>query len=159
MFSSPIVPSAQKYYRTETVFCIYLISCNSLHDQKIFPDVFHVIKAFSPKKGLVFAVNGASAPLPPPHPRPLAPAPPPFPRGAVGVLLKIPGGGAPPGEGGGRGGKGQGCVRGIWGGGLCRGRRGPIYRENEPLFRRKRLNCIFAGWNPGILPARTNYMT
>ena len=36
-------------------------------------------KAFSPKKGLVFAVNGASAPPPPPNSQytPLAPSPPP----------------------------------------------------------------------------------
>ena len=81
------------------------------------------IKAFSPKKGLVFAVNG------PPHPRPLAPAPP-FSWGAGG-------GGSSSGRGRGRG--GQGRVRGIWGGGKG-APRPPIYCENEPLFRRKRLN-------------------
>ena len=92
------------------------------------------IKAFSPKKGLVFAVNGASPPPPPPRP-PQAPRPPaPFLLGG-GVFTENPrGGGGLPGGGG----EGQGCVRGIWGGG--RGHRGPIYRENEPLFRRKRLN-------------------
>ena len=91
-------------------------------------------KAFSPKKGLVFAVNGASAPPPPPPtPRP----PPLFSWGAVGVLLKIPGGGGSSRRGGG-GGEGPGVCTGNLGGG-GRGRRGPIYRENEPLFRRKRL--------------------
>ena len=49
----------------------------------------------------------------------------------MGVLLKIPERGGLPGEGGG----GQGCARGIWGGGAP----SPIYRENEPPFRRKRL--------------------
>ena len=82
-------------------------------------------KAFSPKTGLVFAVNGASAPPPPPpapHPRP------PFSWGAVGVLLKIPrrgGGFSRSGEGGGGRGGGEGALRAP----------SPIYRENEsPLF-------------------------
>ena len=98
-------------------------------------------KAFSPKKGLVFAVNGASPP-PAPTPSP-SPPPPPFLLGG-GVLLKIPGGGGLPGRGGGGRG-GQGRVRGIWGGG---GWQGPIYRENEPLFRRKRLTFpIFPGFS------------
>ena len=79
-------------------------------------------KAFSPKKGLVFAVNGASPPPPPrtpdPSPPPPRPAPPPpFFWGAGEGLL----------------------VYGEFGGGGARGGRGPIYRENEPLFRRKRL--------------------
>ena len=90
-------------------------------------------KAFLPKRGLVFAANGASAPPPP------ALAPPPLSPGGLGALPKIPwGGGFLPGRGGG----GQGCVRGIWGGG-GRGRRGPIYRENEPPFRRARQNLPY----------------
>ena len=101
-------------------------------------------KAFSPKKGLVFAVNGASAPLPPPPPNspytPLAlpPLPPPLlgDPPPPGIFSKTPpgergGGGEGPGVGGG-GGEGPG----VGGGG---GWRGPVYRENEPLFRRKRL--------------------
>ena len=78
--------------------------------------------------------------LSPPPPRPLAPAPP-FSWGAVGVLLKIAGGGVFQERGGGRAGGGPGV------GG--RGRRGPIYRENEPHFRRKRLYLSFSGSNLG----------
>ena len=98
-------------------------------------------KAFSPKRGLVFAVNGASAP-PPPVPRP-----PPLlsPGGAVGgFTVKIPGRGGVSSRRGG-GGEGQGCVRGIWEGGGGEGWRGPIYRENELPFRRKRLLWGFLG--------------
>ena len=105
------------------------VSCTSLvHRIAAF-----AFKALLPKRGLVFAVNGASAP--PPHPRPLAPAPPPFllGGGAGAGLLKIPGGGGLPGRGGGGG--GPGVCTGNFGGGC----RGPIYRENEPRFRRKRL--------------------
>ena len=80
------------------------------------------------EKGLVFAVNGASASPPPPTPGPSPPPPFLLGGGVVGVLLRIPEGGSSTQGGGGRPG-----VRGIWGGG--RGRRGPIYRENvSPLF-------------------------
>ena len=91
-------------------------------------------KAFSPKKGLVFAGSGAS---PPPAPTP-GPSPPPPLRLSPGGqgFTENPRGGGVFQEGGGWG-EGQGCVRGIWGGGG--GGEGPIYRENEPLFRRKRL--------------------
>ena len=90
------------------------------------------LKAFAPKRGLVFAANGAS---PPPHPRPLTPAPFLLEAGS-GVLLKIPrgGGGGLPGEGG-----GEGKARGVYGELGGGGRRGPVYRENLPPFRRKRL--------------------
>ena len=72
--------------------------------------------AFSPKKGLVFAVNS-----PPP--------PPPFSWGAVGVLLKIPGGGGVfQGEGGGRA---RGVYREFWGGG---GAEAPFTVKMSPVF-------------------------
>ena len=91
-------------------------------------------KAFSPKRGLVLTVNGASAPSPPtPGPRPRPP------------FLLVGGGGFTENSRGGffqdRGGRARGVYGGeFWGGG-GRGRRGPIYRENEPPFRRKRLKC------------------
>ena len=85
--------------------------------------------SYSPKEG-VFAEKGARfrgkwglAPPAPPPPRPLAPAPPPFLLGGSGGFTENPGGGGVFQEGG--------------------GRRGPIYRENEPPFRRKRLKGVF----------------
>ena len=102
----------------------------------------------SPTQG-VFAEKGArfrgkwglGAPPPPPHPRP---PPPPFLWGAVGVLLKIQGGGGLPGE---RGGGARG-VYGELGGGGGGGAEAPFTVKNEPPFRRKRLqgNRIVQGW-------------
>ena len=73
-------------------------------------------KAFSPKKGLVFAVKGAS--MPPPTPKfPVdTPGPPHFSKTTI--------------MGGGRG---RECLWGIWDG------EAPFTAENEPPFRRKRL--------------------
>ena len=93
-------------------------------------------KCFRGKWGL-----GAPPPPPPPTPRPRP--------GAVGVLLKIPGGGVFQERGGGEGGgRARGVCGEFGGGGGGRGRRGPIYRENEPLFRRKRLNSELFGSGP-----------
>ena len=96
--------------------------------------------AFSPKKGLVFAVNGARRPRPPPPPKTFpvhTPGPPPSPLleeppPSFGIFSKTPTARR----------KGRGRVAGGGGGGRWPGGgggRGPIYRENEPLFRRKRL--------------------
>ena len=86
------------------------------------------------EKGARFHGKWGLGPPPPNHPAP-RPRPPPSPGGGgVGVLLKIPKGGVVFQERGGD----QGCARGNFGGGGER-RRGPIYRENEPPFRRKRL--------------------
>ena len=76
----------------------------------------------------------------------LGPPPLPFSWVGVGGFTENPRGGGLPGEGGG------GCVRGIWGG----GGRGPIYRENEPPFRRKRLlsDCV----NFGVLVEERPWM-
>ena len=97
------------------------------------------------EKGARFRGKWGLGPPPPPAPRP---RPPPFSWGAVGVLLKIPGKGGLSGEGG-------GGARGVceetfifWGGGGEGSPRAPspIYRENEPPFRRKRLrNCTSWG--------------
>ena len=92
------------------------------------------IKAFSPKQGLVFAVNGASAP-PPPPPNSLAVGPPPpllleDPPPPPWIFKQPPAPPPPRRKGGGGGGEGSGAG----GGGR---RRGPIYRENEPLFSAK----------------------
>ena len=57
-------------------------------------------KAFSPKKGLVFAVNGASAP-PPPAPRPRPPPPSTEIPGGGGFFQERGGGGGPVFRGGG----------------------------------------------------------
>ena len=82
--------------------------------------MFDALKAFSPKRGLIFAVKGASTP--PPTPKfpvdTLGPPPPLLPV----IFSKTPTGGA----------GGAGGVYGELGG-------GPFYRENEPPFRRKRL--------------------
>ena len=97
-------------------------------------------KAFSPKRGLFFAVKGASAPPPPNpklQPRPLAPPPPSPKRGRWGVVLKITGGGGVFQEKG--GGEGPGLSTGNLGVGGGGEGRGPFYREKEPPFRRKRL--------------------
>ena len=79
---------------------------------------------------------GLGAPPPPP---PLSPGgwssrtpPPPHPPFLLGVVFQE--------KGGGGGGPGV-CTGNLGGGG--RGRRGPIYRENEPPFRRKRLRLGF----------------
>ena len=88
----------------------------------------HPYKAFSPKRGLVFAVNAASAP-------------PPFRLGGGGGFTENPKGRGSSRRGGGE----RGCVRGIWGGG---GAPSPIYRENEPPFRRKRLVPLYTRTSP-----------
>ena len=86
-------------------------------------------KAFSPKRGLVFAVNGASA-----HPPPAPPAP--RPRQGRGCFTENPRKGVRSSRGGGGG---PGVCRGNFlGGGGGRGAEA-IYRENEPPFLRKRL--------------------
>ena len=87
------------------------------------------LKAFSPKRGLVFAVNGASAPPPPKFPGPSPP--PPFLLGGGGGFTENPRG-----RGSSRRGGGARGVHGEFGGG---GAPSPIYGENEPPFRRKRL--------------------
>ena len=88
---------------------------------------------------------------PPPTPDPSPPPPPPSSGGRGGGLLENPkGGGGGFQERGGGEGQGTRCVRGIWGG---RGGRGPIYRENEPLFRRKRLT---EDWDPDCLAQGLN---
>ena len=71
-------------------------------------------KAFSPKRGLIFTVNGASAPPPPP----------PIPRAHLHACPPPSWRTKPPRE------RGAGA-RGRGG--------GAIYRENEPPFRRKSL--------------------
>ena len=95
-------------------------------------------KAFSPKRGLVFAVNGARCPrrpLPPPQKIPRTrpwPSPPPplsWKNPPPGIFSKTPT--APQEKGGGVG----------EGPGVGGGDQGPIYRENEPPFRRKRLSA------------------
>ena len=76
----------------------------------------------------------------PPHPRPLLLA-------GGGGFTENPGGGVF--QEGGAGGPARG-VHGEFGGGGGRGRRGPIYRENEPPFRRKRLNPFILGGGGGF---------
>ena len=80
------------------------------------------------RKGGSFSRQMGPRRPPLPHPGTSPPPPPPSPRGRWGVLLKIPGGGGGRGGGGGPG----VCTGNLGGGG--RGRRGPIYRENEPSF-------------------------
>ena len=103
----------------------------------------YTLKAFSPKKGLVFAVNGASPPPPPPAPRP---RPPPFLLGDGGGFTENPRGGVLPGEGRGGGGRGVYGEFFFWGGEEAPKAPSPIYRENEPPFWRKRLiiDLVFA---------------
>ena len=89
-----------------------------------------LFKAFFAERGLVFRGKWGLGGPPPPPPAPLSPG------GRWWVFTENPRGGGLSRERG--GGEGQRCVRGIlffWGGG--RGRRGPIYHENEPRFRRK----------------------
>ena len=111
-------------------------------------------KAFSPKKGLVFAVHGASAP--PPHPRPLAPAPPFFLGGGGGFTENPWGGGGSSRRGEGEEGPGV-CTGNFVGGGERAPRApSPIYRENQPPFRRKRLGSLTS---PGISHPKTFLQT
>ena len=86
-------------------------------------------KAFSPKRGLVFAVKGAS-PLPPPPPA-LAPL---FSWVAVEVVLKIPERGGLPGGGGGP----------VSTGNLGGGAEAPFTVKMSPLFGE---NAFLAHWN------------
>ena len=113
-----------------------------------------LLKAFSPKKGLVFAVSGASAPPPSPTP---APSPPPtLSRGRRrGFYWKSQGGVFQEREGGG----GPGACTGNFGGGggeahLPRKRapfsaKTPFCREKEAPLRRKRLlpDCNSDFWS------------
>ena len=96
-------------------------------------------KAFSPKKGLVFAVNGPRRPSPPPPPPPTPrPRPPPlFPGGRGGFTENPRGGGSFQERGGGGG--GQGCARGIWGGGAG-GAEAPFTAKTSPFCGENALN-------------------
>ena len=85
-------------------------------------------KAFSPKRGLVFTVNG---PRHPPLPTPKFPVDTPGPSPPLllkGVLLKIPGGG------GGLPESGEGGGGRIWGWGKGGGAEAPFTVETSPLF-------------------------
>ena len=86
-----------------------------------------IFKVFSPKTGLIFAVNGASAPLPPP--RGPSPPPPLFSWGGRGGYTENPTGGGVFQK---RGGGARGCARGIWGGGG--GAEAPFTVKMSPLF-------------------------
>ena len=103
------------------------------------------------EKGARFRCKwGPRRPSPPSPPTP-DPSPRPQPWGRGGFSENPGGGGGSSRRGGG---EGQGCVRGIWGGGGGgQGRRGPIYRENEPLFRRK--HVLVAEYDP---PSRAPYV-
>ena len=89
-------------------------------------------KAFSPKKGVVFAVNGA-----PPPPTPAPSPPPPFSLVGGGGFTENPrGGGVLPGEGRGGGARGV-CGNFLGGGGGGRGRQGrraPFTAKTSPFF-------------------------
>ena len=76
---------------------------------------------------------------PPPGPSPPAPS---FSWGAVGVLLKIPGGGVLPGEE--RGGARGVCGEFFFGGG-GRGRRAPFTAKTSPLFGENALFRLLSG--------------
>ena len=89
-------------------------------------------KAFSPKKGLVFAVNGASAQPPPARPTPGPSPPPTLSPGRRWGLLKIPGGGGVSRRERGGGGEGQGRVWGTLGGGG--GAEAPFTAKTSPFF-------------------------
>ena len=93
-------------------------------------------KTFSPKRGLIFTVNGASAPLPPPPPNspyiPLAPPPPLLEdHPPPGIFSKTPTAFQ---EKGGEGARGRG-----WGGG---GAEAPFTAKTSPLFGENALSRV-----------------
>ena len=119
----------------------HLVFLGKVHRKNLFgfSPIFWEKKGVFAEKGARFCGKWGLGALPPPQippytPLALPPCPPPplLEDPPLGFSSKPP---PPPKKGGGGRGVGGGGGAEGWGG----GGRGPIYRENEPLFRRKRL--------------------